>query len=242
MLDVLKVINTAKSYEGTKEGKNNYNIYAEFFDKECKDFFNGPKQNVAYCSVFVLFCFVKSYGKSDTLKMFNLPLRSEAASSTYCYNRFKAVGRVGKDPEKGAVIYFKDKNGKICHTGIVIDVTNTHVFTVEGNKSDGYTKRCKYPIKSTKIYGYGYPDYDIKSEKPKEDPKPATPAKSYDVVVIAKSGLNVRKEPNKKCKVITVLPYKTIITVSDHNNEWLKYRDWYISKKWCEKINFSNNY
>lgn len=245
MPNVSSVITIAKSEIGYTEKKGNITKYARFFDEELPDFYNTKKQGAEWCDIFVDWCFVHAYGNTTGRKMLYQPLKSCGAGCSFSYNYFKTKGRTGTTPRKGAQIFFKNSKGTICHTGIVIDVNKTHVFTIEGNK-DNSVKECKYPIKSTKIYGYGYPDYDIDTaadqEKPKEDPKPATPAKSYKVVVIAKSGLNVRKEPNTKCKVITVLPYKTIVTVTDYNNDWLKYRDWYISKKWCEKINFSDKY
>ena len=161
------------------------------------------------------------------------PLKSCGAGCSFSYGYYKEHKAVGTEPKKGAQIFFKNKSGKITHTGIVINIDKTHVYTVEGNK-DNAVKECKYPIKSTKIYGYGYPDFNIE-EKPSEKPADK-PEKKFDVIIIAPSGLYVRKEPNTNCKALYVLPYKAVVTVSEYNNEWYKTKDGYIFKKWAEIV------
>ena len=236
MLPVDAVICQA-NYEANKkykEGRNNYNIYSEYFDKNVPDWYNGKKQNVAYCAIFVHFLFCKSYGVDNARKMLFMPKKSEGASSTYCYNQYKKKGAVINKPVKGCQIFFKNTKG-ICHTGIVVNVDKTHVYTVEGNKAgDVSVKFCKYPLKSTKIYGYGMPDYNI--DNIAQDPE--KPEKIYyKGVIIAPSGLNVRKEANTDCTVLEVLPYGTKVEVLDsNNNKWLKYKNGYILAKWVKLL------
>jgi len=73
------------------------------------------------------------------------------------HNRFFRRGASGGGPRVGAVIFF-DLNGHdgIDHVGIVTSYTATHVYTVEGNRSDSVA-RGKYERTSHQIYGYGHP-------------------------------------------------------------------------------------
>ena len=253
--DINKVIDIAKSYQGTKEGKNNLNIFGEFFDKECSDFFNGPKKNAPYCMIFVLFCFVKAFGAEKTLKMFNLPKKSAAASCNYVYDRAK---KIIEKPVPGAVVFFKGKDGKINHTGLITDVNKSHIFTMEGNKSDGLTKECKYPVKSTKIYGYIMPDYSVLDEDsipspapvPAPAPAPAPAPVNYKTYrIIAPSGLNIRKEPNTTSKVLRVIPLAGRVHGKPFNEKWLSIIEYtkdkdkpyskmigYVYMKWIREV------
>lgn len=251
--DINKVIDIAKSYQGTKEGKNNLNIFGEFFDKELPDFFNGPKKNAPYCMIYVLFCFVKAFGADNTLKMFNLPKKSQGASCNYVYDRAK---KIIKEPVAGCLVFFKDKSGKICHVGLCTKTDKTHLYTMESNKSDGLTKECKYPLNSKKIYGYILPDYSIleTSEKPVTSPKPApvpspVPAHYNTYRIIAPSGLNIRKDPNTTCKVLRVIPLAGRVHGIPFNNKWLKITEYttdkdkpyikingYVYRKWIREV------
>lgn len=249
--NINKVIEISKSYHGTKEGKNNLNIYGEFFDKKIPDFFNGPKKNAPYCMIFVLFCFVKAFGAEKTLKMFNLPKKNQGASCNYVYDRAK---KIIKDPGAGCLVFFKDKSGKICHVGLCTKVDKTHIYTMEGNKSDGLTKECKYPLNSKKIYGYILPDYSILEtiENPVTTPEPSqvpSPAPYKTYRIIALSGLNIRKEANTTCKVLRVIPLAGRVHGVPFNDKWLKITEYttdkdkpyikingYVYRKWIREI------
>ena len=68
----------------------------------------------------------------------------------------------------GDQIFFQ-KDGIICHTGIVTDVRGGQVYTVEGNTSDeagivpngGCVARKCYDLGNLGIAGYGRPHYEI---------------------------------------------------------------------------------
>lgn len=74
-------------------------------------------------------------------------------------NAFQAAGRFGTVPMLGAFIWFDYGDGQgPSHTGRVSAVENGVVYTVEGNVG-GIVRSLSYPVGSSLIYGYGYPNY-----------------------------------------------------------------------------------
>lgn len=62
-------------------------------------------------------------------------------------------------PVAGDIIFFDwEEDGSVDHVGIVEDVINGVVYTIEGN-SGNTVKRRKYSIGDTRIYGYGVSIY-----------------------------------------------------------------------------------
>lgn len=226
------VIDTALGELGYTEEKNNKTKYALDFDTIYKGFFNYSKQYVEWCSVFVSWLFCKNFGPESAHKMLYQPNKSEGASCRIAYNYYLKNKAITNKPSKGLQIFFKDKNNNIIHTGIIYKVDSSKIYTIEGNKSN-MVKKCSYNLNSTKIYpSFGIPDYtfDIKE---KESPKEESASKKV-YKVIAKSGLNVRKEPSKASSIVKVLRYETVVTGEEVNKEWIKINDGYIFKKYTE--------
>lgn len=251
-----KAVSFAKSMAGTKEGKNNYNIYGKFFDDNFPDFYNFKKVNAPYCQIYIHYVLVKCFGVDNVLKMCNLPKKSEGASCSYCYDRYKKAGMLIDKPEKGAQVFLKNSAGGICHTGIITKVDEKHFYTMEGNKSDGLTKECKYPLNSKKVHSFAMPDYSIvsnltdKPETPAND-KPETPAnEKYSMhKVIANSGLRIRKAPNTiTAPILKVMPFGSYVCAVPYNDKWHKMTYYitpkgvvikisgYIYSKWIKKL------
>ena len=238
---IKKVIALATKEVGYKETGNNITKYAAYFDKEYPEFYNTRKQGASWCDIFFDWLIVQIYGKELALKVLNQPLHSCGAGCSFSYSYYKEHSKV---PGIGYQIFFKDTKGKIVHTGIVYKVDKTKVYTIEGNKSN-QVKKCSYNLNSTKIYGYGCPDYSAGYKEDIKDPvKPETPVtKDIEYIVIAPSGLNVREKPNSniKTKVIRVLSYNSIVKGSVYNDSWVKIKDGYIFKKWVTP-KYSNDY
>lgn len=178
------VVKTALSEVGYKETGTNHNKFAAYIDKNYPDFYNYPKQNVEWCDVFVDYCvLVNSASEEEALSVLCQPKKSAGAGCKYSYNYYKAKKRTGKEAKIGAQIFFG--NTEPTHTGIVVDITDTSVITVEGNSGD-QVKKHTYKKNSTKIFGYGYPRYTEVKDEPKEDPKeePVKPIKSIEEVAL----------------------------------------------------------
>lgn len=90
---------------------------------------------------------------------------------------FRANGRYGNSPSRGAFIWFDyDGDGIGDHTGRVYNVDNGIVYTFEGNVG-GLTVLRQYYINDPTILGYGYPNYD--NDPAPVPPEPTPPKATY---------------------------------------------------------------
>ncbi len=106
-------------------GNNNYTKYAE----EC-----FPElQGMAWCCMFVWWCFEKAFGKIMT---HNLIGEKTAKCSVMHDNMLRMECIEVDSAEPGDIIFFNSGSG-INHIGIVYSVGST-IATIEGNTSRGY--------------------------------------------------------------------------------------------------------
>ncbi len=162
-------------------GSRNYTKYARDLAK--LPWFNGSKTGVAWCGVFVAWCFVVAYGEDAARALLCQPSAKNncGAGCKYARNYFKRKGRLMDAPEPGDVIFFWAKDGKsVQHMGLVYAVDDKNVYTVEGNTSGGsgvdangagspgggMVCRKSYRLDYGRIAGYGRPDWGNKSDSP----------------------------------------------------------------------------
>ncbi len=123
-------------------------------------------QGGAWCDGFVDFCHAVVAGVEVARKSLNGFSGYTPDSS----NRFKSKGRwvsASGTPLPGDQIFFKNSI-RIYHTGIVTKVTDTKVYTIEGNTSSasgvvengGCVREKSYARGYYKIAGYGRPLYE----------------------------------------------------------------------------------
>ncbi|MEU3528955.1 CHAP domain-containing protein [Streptomyces sp. NPDC038707] len=141
----VKVIRIAKREVGYRESGGNRTKYGRWYGADGQE----------WCDTFVSWVFHEAGqlaavgGKHkyvpDHLKWFEN------------HHRFHRRGAAGGGPREGCVIFF-DLNGHDGedHIGIVTSYDDTHVYTVEGNRSNR-VKQLKYSRSSHLIWGYGYP-------------------------------------------------------------------------------------
>lgn len=160
-------------YQETPKGSNK-NKYASYIDKNFPNFYNGAKNgSAAWCDIFVDYCvLVNCADEAEAEYVLCQPKKSCGAGCRFSYDYYKEKGRAGKEPRIGAQIFFG--SSKPTHTGIVIDLNNDSVFTVEGN-SDDCVKKHSYKRNSSRIFGYGYPRYSEANTAPAPT-QPAQPA------------------------------------------------------------------
>lgn len=155
-------------------GNKNYTKYAR--DLWAVKFFNSSKVGVAWCAVFVAWSFYVAYGKEAALSLLCQPSTDNCgAGCKSARNYFKAKGQLYDAPQTGDVVYFYSKNkSSISHTGLVYDVDNTYVYTVEGNTSSasgvvangGAVARKKYRLSYERFAGFGRPNYGMTISDP----------------------------------------------------------------------------
>lgn len=150
-------------------GDENITKYARDLDK-ITNFYNGRKQGCSWCDIFVDWCFYKAYGLSNARRLLCQPTKSCGAGCKYSKQYYQNKNRYYSLPKIGDQIFFSNSKNEICHTGIVYDVSNSYVYTIEGNTSSasgvvangGVVAYKKYRLKYKYIDGYGRPDYDVK--------------------------------------------------------------------------------
>ena len=133
-------------------GSNNYTKFGR--DMGC----NGQP----WCDAFVDWCFKKAYGAAEAKALLGGWSNYTPTSAQY----FKNMHQWFTTPQRGDVIFFKNSQ-RICHTGIVLEVKNGRVYTIEGNTSGGSTLEANggcvakknYPLGYNRIAGYGRPKY-----------------------------------------------------------------------------------
>lgn len=152
-------------------GSNNRTKYAR--DLDALGFYNGKKQGVAWCDVFVDWCFVQAYGLEAALALTNQPLGKANCGAGCKYSRqyYKNKGQLYDTPQAGDQVFFWPKDGiggsAIQHTGLVYAVDASYVYTVEGNTSGasgviangGGVCKKKYKRSYERLAGFGRPAY-----------------------------------------------------------------------------------
>ncbi len=117
----------------------------------------GFEYRVDWCACFVSWCANEcGYIDSGAMPMFALCTDGESW--------FKARGRWqdgGYTPSPGDIIFFDwtdetgSGDGYPDHVGIVTDVSESVVYTVEGNSYGDECRAKQYPLNGNEIYGYG---------------------------------------------------------------------------------------
>ncbi len=198
---IKKLISTASSEIGYKEKASNKNLDDKTanagkgnFTKYARDLVNligSPySQGAAWCDMFVDWCFIQTFGKDNAKKM----LGGWSAYTPTSANFYKNAGRFFKSPSIGDQIFFKNSE-RINHTGIVVNVSNSTVYTIEGNSSNQVMKRSYY-INDIKIAGYGRPNWSVVTtkEEPKNEPWPKAMIEGVDISdVLDPNVFDVRK-------------------------------------------------
>lgn len=179
MTAIEKVIQVAKNEIGYLEkatnsnldshtgnaGYNNWTKYAR--DLAQLGVYNGNKNGYHWCDVFVDWCFIKAFGLEMGMKLLCQPMGGLGAGCEFSMKYYKAKGQLKTEPKPGDQIFFSNDGWATSyHTGLVIDVRDGRVYTIEGNTSaasgvvanGGGVAPKSYPIS----YGrYGRPDYSL---------------------------------------------------------------------------------
>lgn len=159
-------------------GTKNYTKYARDLAKY--PYFNGSKKGIAWCAVFVCWCFVEAYGVDAARKLLCQPTSAAsnyAAGCRYARDYFRRKGRLFDTPKPGDQVFFWPKNrtdpNAVQHTAIVVEVDGEYVHTVEGNTSGasgvvyngGGVFKKKYKLGYSRFAGFGRPEWGMEEVK-----------------------------------------------------------------------------
>ncbi len=154
----------------TNNGDKNYTKYTyELKYTEGAPYIYYPSE---WCDAFVDWCMWSTYGSWKAKELICGSFNGYTPSSSTYYKNKKQWYTT---PKVGDQVFFQGPT-RINHTGIVIKVTDTHVYTIEGNAINRVRKRV-YPLGTSAIAGYGRPNYDA----PAAVAHPATDIKSVEV-------------------------------------------------------------
>lgn len=171
-----KATNSVLDDKTANSGSNNWTKYAR--DLAAAGYYNGNKNGYAWCDCFVDWCFFKAYGavEGQRIQCQTGPL---GAGCIYSAQYYQQKDRYDRKPKVGDQVFFQT-GGQIGHTGIVVEVTDTTITTVEGNSSD-QVKKNTYSRSNGYIAGYGHPLYSDTPAAATEKPEPvAVPAPEQD--------------------------------------------------------------
>ena len=150
-----KASNASLDAPQANAGSGNWTKFAR--DLAAAGYYNGNKNGYAWCDVFVDWCFYKAFGAEEGQRI-QCQTGDLGAACIYSAQYYMMQGRYDQTPRPGDQVFF-NVNGQIGHTGIVIEVSETHIIVVEGNSGD-QVKKLIYNRSSSIIAGYGHPKYD----------------------------------------------------------------------------------
>ena len=156
---VNKLLDWCRGEIGYHEGANNYNKYAD--DPGIAKLYGWVPQNQPWCNTFADDAYIACFGVEAASEMTYQHLGSGSAACEPSASFYRAAGAFYSVPEPGDQIFFYS-GGAINHIGIVEDVSDGKVITIEGNTSDMVARRS-YNLSNGSIAGYGRPDWSVVS-------------------------------------------------------------------------------
>lgn len=164
------LVNNALAQVGYKAGSGKHTKYAEELDK-LGYVYNGPKNGFDWCDVFVDWCFYKSFGKVGFAMLYQ-PEKGTGAGCPFSADFFRDHDQFYETPAIGDQVFF-GVPGDEYHTGIVVEIGNITITTVEGNTGGGNGQVMKktYTRSAGMISGYGRPRWSLVSAAPAKPDK-----------------------------------------------------------------------
>lgn len=146
----------AQEQIGYHEGSNNQNKYAD--TPWLQQMYGWYPQNQPWCDVFYDAGMIECFGVDAACAMTYQPMGAGSALCKQSAQYYKDHGAWFNSPEIGDQIFFY-ASGDINHTGVVIRVSGGSVITVEGNSSDQVAERVYSISDTSRIAGYGRPNW-----------------------------------------------------------------------------------
>ena len=163
-------------------GQGNWTKYAR--DLDAINYYNGHKNGITgWCDIFVDFCFIRAYGVTEGSRLLCQPIGKAncGAGPKYSRNYFAAKKQLVDTAQPGDQVFFHPSSGgdEISHTGLVVAVDSSYIYTIEGNTSGGMVAEHKYGFKDRRLAGFGRPDWGMEPQPvPPDPPEPEPPKPS----------------------------------------------------------------
>lgn len=157
---------------GYREGANNYNIYASI----AKPLIGWDAQNQPWCDIFTDAAFISCFGLENASRMTYQPIGKGSAKCSVSADFFKFNRAFFQQPQIGDVVFFFVGDG-INHQGIVVDIDEQGIETIEGNSGD-MVQRNRYANSYPYIAGFGRPDWSVLTGEAADTTTPEQPAPS----------------------------------------------------------------
>lgn len=238
-----KVIAKAKEWIGYEEDGDNWTIFSKILD-DCLYYDPQLKQNQAWCHSFVNCMFLISAEPSDRdddEKKYDAQnyLCQPSYDNLSCgcmygadYFRDRNLFFPVSEAEIGDIIYF-GKRGEESHVGIIYDIKDGRVYTIEGNKGNKVAYG-DYSMNYNRISGVGriaFDDYYDALDGEDEEDVPSTPAPApepspepiengEDYEVCVNSFLRVRNGCGTEYPIVDKLYNGEIVTVYEERDGW----------------------
>lgn len=222
-------------YEGA--GYDNVTKYAKEMDD--LEVYNTPKNGYPWCKVFIDWLFVKTFGIERAAQL----LHGWTAGVEQFFNWFSENGQISNSPKIGDLVIFGDND----HIGIVFDVADGKIYTIEGNTSEsgysangGQVANKEYYLESSWIKCYARPNYDGEPEPP----TPPTPSGEVieTVKVDTPSGLNIRAGAGTDYTILGAYPNGTILNIYEINSNWGRTEDGWVCLDYTTNIGGGSDY
>lgn len=154
--------NNDSALYGTAAGSGNHTKYAK--ELHAAGFFNADKCGYDWCAVFVTWCAYQLTGSRDKAMHLLCQTGPYGAGCTQARSYYKSAGRYDRNPKIGDQVIFNNGTSLYVHTGIVIQVSDSYITTIEGNSANMVAQRT-YKRNDSNIDGYGHPRYDAEPVK-----------------------------------------------------------------------------
>lgn len=178
-----KVINIALNEVGYLEKKSNAHLESKTENAGYANYTKYGKWyglNPAYwCAMFLCWIFHEAYGTNAAKQL--LAGKFSAACEDIRQNFISRKQYITSGPKAGDIVFYTgSRHAGANHIGLIVEVSNGKIYTVEGNTSGGSSVidngggvvRKSYALTHNKIMGYGRPNYD-------DAPMANTPAKDH---------------------------------------------------------------
>lgn len=184
-----KVIRIALNEEGYLEKKSNSQLDSKTANAGSANYTKYGKwyglNPDLLCAMFICWIFNEAYGETAAKKL--LAGRFSAACEEIRQNFIGKKQYHTSNPQIGDLVFFKGtRHAGANHIGIITDVSQGRIYTIEGNTSGGNyvidngggVAKKSYGITYSKILGYGRPAYDSSPDQNVSIENNVSPAKT----------------------------------------------------------------